>query len=182
MRSITDGALAALDELIARGIVDGDRVAVMGTSFGGYSTFAILENAPARFKTGVAESSGSLDPIHFWGSPTGWDGITGESNGDPIEDFSSESWVEGGQLQLKAPIWKNPDAYWRSGALYHADKVRAPVMIIHGDLDGFDTFNDAQRMFAALVRNGTQPVLLRYWGEFHGIVYPANQIDETTRI
>jgi dipeptidyl aminopeptidase/acylaminoacyl peptidase len=182
MRSITEGAIAALDKLIARGLVDGDRVAVMGTSFGGYSTFAILENAPARFKTGIAESSGYLDPVHFWGSPTGWDGIAGESNGDPVENFGSESWVEGGQTQLKAPFWKNPDAYLRSGPLYHADRVRVPVMIIHGDLDGFDTFNDAQRMFAALVRNGTQPVLLRYWGEFHGTVYPANQIDENTRI
>jgi dipeptidyl aminopeptidase/acylaminoacyl peptidase len=182
MRSITEGALAALDELIAQGVVDGDRVAVMGTSFGGYSTFGILENAPARFKTGVAESSGILDPIHFWGSATGWEGIAGESKGDPTENFSSESWVEGGQLQLKTPIWKNPEAYLRSSPLYHADKVRVPVLIIHGDLDGFDTFNDAQRMFAALVRTGTQPVLLRYWGEFHGIVYPANQIDESTRI
>jgi acetyl esterase/lipase len=182
MRSITDGAVAALDELIAQGLVDGDRVAVMGTSFGGYSTFALLENAPTRFKTGIAQSSGMIDPIHFWGSATGWDGIADASNGDPTEEFGSESWVEGGQLQLKAPFWKNPEAYLRSSPLYHADKVRVPVLISHGDLDGFDSFNDSQRMFAALVRNGTQPVLLHYWGEFHGIAYPANQIDETARI
>jgi dipeptidyl aminopeptidase/acylaminoacyl peptidase len=182
MRSITEGAVAALDELIARGIVDGNRVAVMGSSFGGYSTFGMLENAPSRFKTGIAESSGFLDPIHLWGSTSPWDGIAGESNGDPTENFDAESWVEGGQIQLKAPIWDDPDAYLRAGPLYHANRVRVPVMIIHGDLDGFDTFNDAQRMFAALVRTGTQPVLVRYWGEFHGIVYPANQIDEISRI
>jgi dipeptidyl aminopeptidase/acylaminoacyl peptidase len=182
MRSITDGAVAALDELIAQGLVDGDRVAVMGTSFGGYSTYALLENAPTRFKTGIAESSGMIDPIHGWGSPTGWDGIADASNGAPTEEFSSESWVEGGQLQLKVPFWKNPEGYLRSSPLYHADKVRVPVLISHGDLDGFDSFNDSQRMFAALVRNGTQPVLLHYWGEFHGIAYPANQIDETARI
>lgn len=55
-------------------------------------------------------------------------------------------------------------------------------MLIHGDLDGFDSFNDTQRLFAALVRTGTHPVFLHYWGEFHGITYPANQIDEATRI
>lgn len=154
----------------------------MGTSFGGYSTFALLENAPSRFRAGVAESSAPLDPIHFWGSASFWDGIADQSNGDPTEAFDSESWVEGGQTQLKTPFWQNQEAYLRNGPLYHADKVRAPVMLIHGDLDGFDSFNDAQRMFAALVRTGTQPVFLHYWGEFHGIAYPANQVDEITRI
>jgi len=55
-------------------------------------------------------------------------------------------------------------------------------MIIHGDLDDFDTFHDAERMFTALVRTGNAAVFLRYWGEGHGVTSSANQRDEIQRV
>lgn len=55
--------------------------------------------------------------------------------------------------------------------------------MLHGDLDmGLTSLAGAERMYAALVRAGKQPVLVRYWGEGHVAQSAASIRDQWMRM
>ncbi len=68
-------------------------------------------------------------------------------------------------------------------ALRRAHKLDAPLLILHGDMDiGPTSFMGAARMYAALVRAGKKPTLVRYWGEGHVVRSEAGVRDQWSRI
>ena len=85
--------MAGVDHLIAQGIADGDRLGVMGASYGGYMTNWIVTQTP-RFKAAAAGAS--------------------------IADLSDLYYLtDGGDLMIeyfKLP-WENPEGYARSSHL-----------------------------------------------------------------
>jgi dipeptidyl aminopeptidase/acylaminoacyl peptidase len=171
-QTLADEAVAAVDALAAEGLVDPRRVGVMGQSFGGYSTAAILAARSDRFRAGIA-LAGIYDWAYAYGNltPERWladDGRT--AFGFPAK----------GQAGLEAPFWRDADAYARTSPIYAVERMDAPLMILHGDLD--DAYFDAARMYNALARAGKQPVLVRYWGEGHLALSEAAMRDQWTRI
>jgi dipeptidyl aminopeptidase/acylaminoacyl peptidase len=171
-QTLADEVVAAVDALAAEGLVDAGRVGVMGQSFGGFSTAAILAARSDRFRAGIA-MSGIYDWAYAYGNltPERWladDGRT--AFGFPAK----------GQAGLDAPFWRDPEAYDRTSPIYSVDRMDAPLMILHGDLD--DAYFDAARMYNALARAGKQPVLVRYWGEGHLALSEAAMRDQWTRI
>lgn len=164
--------VAAVDILAQAGRIDGTRVAVMGQSFGGYSTAAILAARAERFRAGVA-----LAGIYDWAY--GYGGLTPERwlsrDGRTAFGFPAK-----GQAGLANPFWQDPEAYRRASPAYSVDKMDAPLLILQGDLD--DAFFDASRMYNALARAGKKPVLVRYWGEGHLALSTAAVRDQWARI
>ena len=75
----------------------------------------------------------------------------------------------------------DPERYARTSPVARADRVTAPVLLVHSD---FDYFGMAQydEMFGALYRAGKDARYLRYWGEGHGPSSPANIRDLWMRI
>ncbi len=51
LRSLKEAVLVAVDAAVASGYVDGDRLAIQGTSFGGYATVGVISQTD-RFKGG----------------------------------------------------------------------------------------------------------------------------------
>jgi dipeptidyl aminopeptidase/acylaminoacyl peptidase len=171
-QALADESVAAVDALAAEGLVDPRRVGVMGQSFGGFSTAAILAARSDRFRAGVA-LAGIYDWAYAYGNmtPEHWladDGRT--AFGFPAK----------GQAGLEVPFWRDAAAYSRTSPIYSVDRMDAPLMILHGDLD--DAFFDAARMYNALARAGKQPVLVRYWGEGHLALSEAAMRDQWDRI
>lgn len=163
MTALADHAVAAIDALASRGIIDPQRVGVMGQSFGGFSTAAILARRSERFRAGIA-MAGVYDWLYGYGLKSQAQ-LLGE---DPRGAVLEAQIVESGQIRLGKPFWQDPAPYIRNSPIFEVERIDSPLLILQGDLDlGVTGLGAAQRMYYALVRAGKKPALVRYWGEGH---------------
>lgn len=166
MSTLADEVIAAVDALAAKGMIDPTRVGVTGQSFGGFSTAAILSERSDRFKAGVA-MAGIYDFIHGYGLRSTSDMFSDNVNMTARETMLIES-GQAGQIRLGKPFWEAPDAYIRNSPIFRADKIDAPLLLLHGDLDLAVTgLTGAERLYNAMLRAGKHPALVHYWGEGH---------------
>lgn len=159
---------AATDRAIATGRIDSNRIAIFGHSFGGY-TALLTATRSDRFRAIIAVAS-VPDLFLQHGSLLPYDSV-GLEQGYPLG--SAYGWAELGQAGMKALPWKDPERYIRNSPYFSLHHVRAPVLLIHGDLDPV-SLHGAERMFSGLYREGKDVSLLRFWGEGHVIRSPAN--------
>ena len=133
--------LAGLDHLIAAGMVDGTRVGVWGSSYGGYMTLMLLAQAPDRFKAGV-----SLAPVTDW---TLYDTHY-------TERYLGMPAAHGG--------------YNQSNIFSYLDGL-APdrLMLVHGMADDNVFFDHSVKLMAALQERRLAFDLMTYPGKRHGI-------------
>ena len=163
MSTLADEVIAAIDALAAKGLVDPTRVGVTGQSYGGFSTAAILSERSDRFKAGVA-LAGVYDWMHAYGLRSTSDMFNDDDNMTAGETLL----IESGQIRLGKPFWEAPDAYIRNSPIFRADKIDAPLLLLHGDLDlGATGLTGAERLYNAMLRAGKHPTLVHYWGEGH---------------
>jgi len=172
---LSNGVLPAVDKAIGLGIADPTRVAVMGHSYGGYSTYGLITQTD-RFRAAVS-LAGFCDLVSLYGVF------------DPQFRYqdSAREWMmhmllaEAGQDGLGNPPWKDWARYLRNSPLTYVDHINTPVMIIQGDQD-YVPIEQGEEMFTALYRQNRPASFVRYWGEGHGIESPANIRDMWTRV
>src|ERR1700677_336355 len=122
------GAKAAIDEGAKLGVVDRNRVAVMGHSYGAFITANLLAHSDL-FKAGIARSGAynrTLTPFGFQN-----------------EDRT---------------YWQAPEIYYKMSPFSYADKIKTPILLIHGEADNNQgTFPiQSERLFSAIkVQGGT---------------------------
>ena len=152
----TDDVLALLDAALQDPALDGERVGVMGGSYGGYLT-AWLTTRTDRFAAAIVER-GFLDPVSFVGSSDiGWFfGL--EYLGDSADDQET-----GGAAAVAA---QSPMA--------HVGTVRTPTLVIHSEQDWRCPVEQGQRWFVELKRRGVEAELLLFPGEGHELTRSGN--------
>jgi dipeptidyl aminopeptidase/acylaminoacyl peptidase len=133
-------AEAAIDEGVRRGVVDPDRVAVGGHSYGAFMTANLLAHSDL-FRAGVARSGAynrSLTPF----------------------GFQSE----------ERTFWEAPEVYFTMSPFMNANKVNEPVLLIHGIADNNSgTFPiQSERFYHALKGMGKTARLVMLPHESHG--------------
>ena len=133
-------ARAAVDELVRRGVADPKRVAVGGHSYGAFMTANLLAHS-RLFRAGIARSGAYNRTLTPFG-------------------FQSE----------ERTLWQAPAVYAAMSPFNFADKVKDPLLLIHGLADNNSgTFPiQSERFYAALKGHGatTRYVQLPY--ESHG--------------
>jgi dipeptidyl aminopeptidase/acylaminoacyl peptidase len=175
LAGLQNGVLPAVDQAIADGLADPERLFVAGHSFGGFSTYGLITQT-RRFKAAIA-MAGMADFVSYFGSVD-----ASFRYGDSLPDlFFIMETVENGQAGLGNPPWKDPDRYRRNSPLTYVDRVDTPLLMIHGDMDPIP-LEQAEEFFASLYRQGKPAQLIRYWGESHVIHSPANVRDMWSRI
>lgn len=165
MFNVSKCVLPGVNRLIEMGIVDPDRIGVMGHSFGGYSTLALITQT-ARFKAAI-ELDGAANLLSAYGE-MGKDGTA-----------FGVSWLEGGQAMMGGTPWQLRDKYIENSPYFYLDRVASPLLIVHGDQDWVAAPFLADELFVALRRLGKKVEYAKYGGEGHSAVnwaYP-NQID-----
>lgn len=130
-----DGVVAADPRL------DGDRVGVMGGSYGGYMTAWVIAH-DHRFAGAIVER-GFLDPTAFPGS-------------SDIGSFFGQEYVGTDPARIAA---QSPMAV--------VDQVRTPTLVLHSELDFRCPLEQATRYYAALKHQGTEAEMLVFPGEDH---------------
>lgn len=142
--------------LIESGIADAKRIAIMGASYGGYSTLAGLTLTPEVFAAGISNVGISDLISHHDGYPPYWNKLWFRSRvGDPQKDAD--------MLKARSP---------RS----HVDKISAPLLLAHGANDVRVKARESEQMAAAM-RQANKPVeYTLYPDEGHRQWRPENRI------
>lgn len=126
VEQVVASARAAIDALDEMGVVDRRRVVVSGHSYGGFMTANLLAHTDL-FAAGVARSGAYNRTLTPFG-------------------FQTE----------RRSFWEAPDVYHRVSPFAHADRIRAPLLLIHGAADGNSgTYPiQSERLFQAIQGHG----------------------------
>ncbi|MDX2162956.1 MAG: S9 family peptidase [bacterium] len=136
--------LAGVDHVIGLGMVDADRLALTGGSYGGYMVAWIIGHTD-RFKAAVAQR-GVYNLLSFYGTSDVPSLISGEFAAEP---------------------WENPDKLWAHSPLAYAHHMRTPLLIEHAEQDYRVPIEQAEQLFAYVHRSGGVVKMLRYPREGH---------------
>jgi dipeptidyl aminopeptidase/acylaminoacyl peptidase len=174
MTHLNDGVDPAIDKAVALGIADPNRLAVMGHSYGGYSTFGLITETH-RYRAAIG-MMGISDLVSMYGE---FDSRFRYDDPDYAAELGPyfDEWAQGG---MGAPPWADPERYVRNSPVFYANRITAPLLIIAGDLDSLDT--QSEEMYTALQRQGKRAEFVRYLGEEHVLKSPANILDMWQRI
>jgi dipeptidyl aminopeptidase/acylaminoacyl peptidase len=167
--------LAAVEEAQTQGLVATSKPLLLGHSFGGYAVAGLLAKSD-RFAGGVA-AAGPYDLAAGYG---GFDPRL-DPNSDGLLLTMSVGWFETGSGRMGAAPWQAPERYVRNSPTYLIPQLRAPLLIVHGDVDYVPAYQ-AERLFTALHRAGRDVMLARYAGEGHILVNPHNVRDYWRRV
>lgn len=140
IEQIVDAAQAAIDKAVEMGVADPNRVAVGGHSYGAFMTANLLAHCDL-FKAGLARSGAYNRTLTPFG-------------------FQSE----------RRKLWDAKDVYYSISPFLHADKIKEPMLMIHGEADNNSgTFPvQSSRMYQAIKGNGGTARLVMLPYESHG--------------
>jgi dipeptidyl aminopeptidase/acylaminoacyl peptidase len=138
--------------LVGQGRADEERVVITGGSAGGYTTLAAL-----TFRD------------YFQGGASHYGVSDAEALARDTHKFESRylDWLIGAYPQEQA-------LYHARSPVYHAERVRAPVIFFQGDEDAVVPPNQTEVMVEALRRTGLAVGYLLFAGEQHGFRRAAN--------
>ena len=153
MLDLATTVLPGINRVIEMGIADPDRVGVMGHSYGGYSVWSLVVQT-TRFKAALV-SDGFGDLISAYGE-MGRDGSAFQT-----------SMAERGQGLMGGTPWEFRDRYIENSPIFYLQRVKTPVLLVHGGDDNVVAPYLADQMFVSLRRLGAEVVYAKYAGEDH---------------
>jgi dipeptidyl aminopeptidase/acylaminoacyl peptidase len=150
IKQIVDSAKAAIDKGVEMGVVDPERVGVGGHSYGAFMTANLLAHSDL-FRAGIARSGAYNRTLTPFG-------------------FQSE----------RRNFWEAKELYQNVSPFFFADKIKEPILMIHGEADNnTGTFPiQSERLFAAIQGTGGTARLVMLPLESHG--YSAKESTEHT--
>jgi dipeptidyl aminopeptidase/acylaminoacyl peptidase len=140
VEQLVASAQAAVDEVVRRGVADRDRIAIGGHSYGAFMTANLLAHS-RLFRAGIARSGAYNRTLTPFG-------------------FQAE----------ERSFWQAGDTYGAMSPFNHAEKIRDPILLIHGEQDNNSgTFPiQSERMYAAVKGLGGHARLVMLPNESHG--------------
>jgi dipeptidyl aminopeptidase/acylaminoacyl peptidase len=126
LEQLVDDAKAAVDKAVETGVVDPDRIGVTGHSHGALMTVNLLAHCDL-FRAGVATSGGYNKTLTPFG-------------------FQNE----------RRSVWKGQEVYLKVSPFFFADRIKLPLLIMHGEDDANPGTTPLQsvKLFEAVRGNG----------------------------
>jgi len=164
--AMIDDITDALRHVVDAGVADGRRVCVMGASYGGYAALMSLVREPDLYRCGIAFAAVS-DPRHRF-----------EFHWSDLPNFSRREVLP---LLVGDPI-ADADMLIASSPLEQVQRIKAPVLLMHGDDDVRVPIENGERMRDALKKAGKEFEWVVFVDEGHGFSRPANELDYWRRV
>lgn len=145
----------AVDALVAQGVVDPQRVAISGASYGGYASLVGMTHTPGKFRCGISLVGMSDLAALLNDAPPYWE--LGKPNwtsyiGDPANP------AQRADLKERSPLYK-------------ADQVQGPILLMHGVHDPRVKVSQSLQMAEALRANGKPVELVLFDKAGHGLQF-----------
>ena len=154
----TEDNLAAIDDAVARGVADPDRLLVGGWSYGGISTNYLIAS-DRRFKAAVS----------------------GASISNVVAGYGTDQYIRDYEMELGRP-WEHPDVWMKlSYPFFQNARIVTPTLFMAGDKDFNVPLLNSEQMYQALKSRGVDSQLVIYPGEFHGLKRPSFLRDRMER-
>ncbi|WP_299100210.1 alpha/beta fold hydrolase [uncultured Winogradskyella sp.] len=145
--------------------INGDKIGIIGGSYGGYMTMAALTYTPEEFDVGV-----NLFGVTNWirtmkSIPPYW-----------------ESFRESLYLELGDPFSADSVRLKQISPLFHTDKVTKPLIVLQGAQDPRVLQVESDEIVAGVRKNGVPVEYVLFEDEGHGFIKKENQIESYSRI
>ena len=133
--------MAGVDEALRRfPWLDGDRLGVIGVSYGGFMTGWVVGHTD-RFKAACSEAGIHNVATQVGTSDIGWRWTIQEQGG--------------------VPPWEDVARYVERSPITYADRVRTPLLLVHGESDLRCNIIESEQMFVALKKLGRTVTFVR---------------------
>jgi dipeptidyl aminopeptidase/acylaminoacyl peptidase len=150
-----DDITDAVRYVVAEGLADPQRICIYGASYGAYSALVGAYRDPDLYRCAVGYAGIYDLPLMF-------------EKGDISE-------LDAGVNFLESALGTNMADLKARSPVYHADRIKARVMLVHGRLDERAPIVHATRMREALIKAGNDPVWRVENREGHGFRSEANR-------
>jgi len=154
----SDDATMGAKYLTSLDFVDPDRIGIWGLSYGGYFTLLSIIREPDLFRAAV-DVAGTTDYVDWYKDPGGW-------------------WVQG---RMGSPE-ENPELFYKNAPIHFVEKIKTPLLILHGTADFNVPFYGSVRLIDELVKHGKNFELMIYPGEDHYFIWNRTWEDALPRV
>jgi dipeptidyl aminopeptidase/acylaminoacyl peptidase len=150
--------MAGVDDLIAKGIADPERLGIAGWSYGGYmAAWAVTQTT--RFKAAVS----------------------GAGMSDLISEFGTEKKSAYDEWHWDTP-YEKPEGFLNGSPVLFVKNAKTPTLILQGEADTVDPPGQSQELYRGLKHYGVAAELVMYPREAHGFREAKHWVDLQTRI
>ncbi len=148
--------LDAVNHLVGQGLIDPDRVAIYGGSYGGYAALCGATFTPDVFRCAIS--------------------MVGPSNLNTLINSFPEYWKPMIALWHKR-VGEDPDFLWSRSPLSKVDNIKIPILVAQGENDPRVKRAESEQIVAAMKERGIDHEYVMYPNEGHGFIKPENRID-----
>lgn len=152
-----DDVASGAQYLVSRGLADPARLAIGGGSHGGTMTAYMVVHYPDLFAAAI-ELYGVVDRQLFI-----------ERTNPP----SAIRWM----MKMGGSPTEKPEVYRRANVLLQVDKIKTPLLVMHGENDPQVPPADSALFVKALREHHKTVFYFTYPGELHGFSQPAHRLD-----
>ncbi len=139
--------------------IDSAKIGILGGSYGGFMTMAAMTSAPNEFKVGV-DLFGVTNWIRTLKSTPPW-----------WASFRNALFQEMGD-----PFTADSVRLYNISPLFHADKIKNPIMVLQGANDPRVLPAESDEIVAAVRKNNVPVEYVTFPDEGHGFVKKENEI------
>ena len=152
---ITDGTRWA----IAQGIADPHRIAIAGWSFGGYSVLMGLTREPDLYRCGI-----DLSGVTDWRAQLNYTTTVAKEAKTSMADLVGDTGKDAADLDEISPV-------------NHADKIRAPLLMVYSKDDNTVPYEQARLMRDAMEKAHKPYELVTKVNEGHGFYTYSHRLE-----
>lgn len=151
-----EDAVSGAQAMIRQGLAEGERLVIMGRSAGGFSVLNALIQYPGLFRAGICAY-----PV--------CDLLADGQQTHKLERYYNE--------YLVGDIKKDIKRYKERSPVLHADKIRDPIAIFHGENDPVVPVEQSQQIVQILQHNKIPHLFKIYEDEGHGFKKTETLVD-----